>query len=189
MANDDEFDIDIDLKNRNVAALLAWLVPGVGHLYQGRTSKGILIFVTISLLFISGLQMSGGKAVYCSFRSPDLRWQFVGQFFVGSASVPAIIQNRVVRGQQENPDVEVIRPLFGGKFSPPVNLVKRDERVNRDIRAEWHGDYHAYFQMGTLYTLVAGLLNLFAIFDAYCGPMALFGETTTEGDESEGEEP
>ena len=180
MANDDEFEIEIDLKNRNLAALLAWLVPGVGHLYQGRTSKGILIFVTISLLFITGLQMSGGKAVYCSFRSPDLRWQFVGQFFVGSASVPAMIQNRVVRGQQKNPDVSVVRPLFGGKFSPPVSLEELEE---------WHGDYHAYFQMGTLYTLVAGLLNLFAIFDVYCGPMALFGETKTEGDESEGEEP
>ena len=179
MANDDEFDIDIDLKNRNVAALLAWLVPGVGHLYQGRTSKGILIFVTISLLFISGLQMSGGKAVYCSFRSPDLRWQFVGQFFVGSASVPAIIQNRVVRGQQANAEVSVIRPLFGGKFSPPISSGEREE---------WHGDYHAYFQMGTLYTLVAGLLNLFAIFDVYCGPFALLAETTPEGDESEGEE-
>lgn len=180
MANNDEFDIDIDLKNRNVAALLAWLVPGVGHLYQGRTSKGILIFVTISLLFITGLQISGGKAVYCSFRGPDLRWQFVGQFFVGSASVPAIIQNRVVRGQQENVNVSMIRPLFGGKFSPPVSMEEREE---------WHGDYHAYFQMGTLYTLVAGLLNLFAIFDAYCGPTALFGETTTEGDESGGENP
>lgn len=176
MAIDDEYEFEIDLKNRNVAALLAWLVPGVGHLYQGRTSKGIVIFVSISLLFITGLQMSGGKAVYCSFRSPDLRWQFVGQFFVGSASVPAIIQNRVVRGQEKRE--EVIRPLFGGKFSPP----------SPSERQQWHADYHAYFQMGTLYTLVAGLLNLFAVFDAYCGPVALFGELVPEGDESEEDE-
>ena len=169
MANNDEFDID--LKNRNVAALLAWLVPGVGHLYQGRTSKGILIFVTISLLFITGLQMSGGKAVYCSFRRPDLRWQFVGQFFVGSASVPAIIQNRVVRGQQANVDVSVIRPLFGGKFSPPVSMEEREE---------WHGDYHAYFQMGTLYTLVAGLLNLFAIVTLSCNNVSFAPATSTK---------
>lgn len=177
MATDDEFEFELDLKNRNVAALLAWLVPGVGHLYQGRTSKGIVIFLSISLLFITGLQMSGGKAVYCSFRNPDLRWQFVGQFFVGSASVPAIIQNRVVRGQEKKHGV-VIKPLFGGKFAPPTSSEQQ----------QWHEDYHAYFQMGTLYTLVAGLLNLFAIFDAYCGPFVLFRELATKEDESKEDE-
>ena len=51
--DEDEFDLDLDLKNQGIAALLAWLVPGVGHLYQGRTSKGIAIFISISLLKIA----------------------------------------------------------------------------------------------------------------------------------------
>ena len=174
--DEDEFDLDLDLKNQGIAALLAWLVPGVGHLYQGRTSKGIAIFISISLLFITGLQMSGGKVVYCSFKRPDIRWQFIGQFFVGSAAIPAVIQNRVVRGQEATGEAR--RPLFGGKFSPPDNR----ERI------EWHADYHAYFQMGTLYTLVAGLLNMFAIFDAAFGPMAYGGELLLEEkDDTKGE--
>ena len=37
--------IEIDLKEPWLAALLAWLVPGLGHIYQGRTGKGILFFV------------------------------------------------------------------------------------------------------------------------------------------------
>ncbi|MBT6721855.1 MAG: hypothetical protein HOB20_01355, partial [Planctomycetaceae bacterium] len=56
----------------------------------------------------------------------------------------------------------------------------------------WHADYHAYFQMGTLYTFVAGLLNMFAIFDAACGPMVYGAEfimdETDETDDTEGEE-
>ena len=31
----------VPLKNPAKAAFLAWLVPGLGHFYQGRTGKGI----------------------------------------------------------------------------------------------------------------------------------------------------
>ena len=179
MATGEEYEFDLDLKNRVIATLFAWLVPGVGHLYQGRTSKGIMIFVCISFLFLTGFQMSGGKAVYCSFRSTDLRWQFIGQVFVGSAAIPAIVQNRVVRSQEADPR-KAIRPLFGGKFAPPNDFLSE--------REQWHADYHAYFQMGTLYTLVAGLLNMFAIFDAACGPMAYCSENLPKKEEEiEGE--
>ena len=43
--------IEIDLKEPWIAALLAWLMPGMGHVYQGRTGKGILFFV-LSLIHI-----------------------------------------------------------------------------------------------------------------------------------------
>ncbi len=39
----------VDLRNRYLAALLAWLIPGAGHLYQGRRTKGQLFFVCILL--------------------------------------------------------------------------------------------------------------------------------------------
>jgi hypothetical protein len=34
----------------------------------------------------------------------------------------------------------------------------------------WHFDYKHMFEIGVLYTLVAGLLNMLAIYDAFCGP-------------------
>ncbi len=154
-----EDEIAVDLKNRGFAALLAWLVPGLGHMYQGRMSKGIAIFVSISFLFVVGLQMGGGKVVYCSFTGEDLRWQFLGQAFIGSAAVPAVVQNRVRRSQEKNNNPRT--PLFGGRFAPPAGHPER---------AEWLRDYHAYYDIGTLYTLIAGVLNMFAIFDAYGGP-------------------
>ncbi len=156
---DQDFGIDIDLKNSYVAALLGWLVPGMGHVYQGRRAKGLTIFVVVTLLFISGYQMGGGKVVYCSFSGEDFRWQFGAQFFLGSVSIPAIIQNRSMRSQPDLRDREEL--MWNGFVAPPVSSYELNS---------WNREYHSFFQMGTLYTLVAGLLNLFAIYDAYGGP-------------------
>ena len=45
----------VDLKDRRLAALLAWLVPGLGHFYQGRIGKGVLYAVCILSLYIVGM--------------------------------------------------------------------------------------------------------------------------------------
>ena len=46
------------------------------------------------------------------------------------------------------------------------------DQVNGSVneRNAWHRQYHMYFEMGTLYTMIAGLLNLLAVFDAFGGP-------------------
>ena len=48
-------ELEIDLKDPRLAAFLAWLVPGLGHFYQGRTAKGVLFFVCILGTFLYGL--------------------------------------------------------------------------------------------------------------------------------------
>ena len=40
-------DCEINLKNRYFAAVLAFLVPGAGHYYQGRRNKAYLFAVCI----------------------------------------------------------------------------------------------------------------------------------------------
>ena len=40
----------------------------------------------------------------------------------------------------------------------------------------WHFEMKHMFEIGTLYTVVAGLLNLLAIYDAFCGPAILTPE-------------
>lgn len=37
----------------------AWLVPGAGHLWLGRTRKGIIFLVTLTLMFTLGLWIEG----------------------------------------------------------------------------------------------------------------------------------
>jgi hypothetical protein len=40
-------------------SIAAWLVPGAGHLWQGRTQKGVIFLVTIPLMFAVGLWLNG----------------------------------------------------------------------------------------------------------------------------------
>lgn len=48
----------------------------------------------------------------------------------------------------------------GGPFSHTVD----------DELSVWHADLKTNFELGTLYTMIAGLLNILAIYDAYAGP-------------------
>ena len=41
------------------AVALGWLIPGGGHLLLKRTGRGMLLMVTITLMFLCGLMMRG----------------------------------------------------------------------------------------------------------------------------------
>ncbi|MEM7313216.1 MAG: DUF6677 family protein, partial [Planctomycetota bacterium] len=60
--------VEVDLKNRPLAAFLAWLWPGAGHVYQGRYGKGMLFMVCILVTYFWGLALGDGHVVYASFR-------------------------------------------------------------------------------------------------------------------------
>jgi hypothetical protein len=42
-----------------LVCLLAWLIPGAGHLWQGRRQKGLIFLVVLPLMFLVGLQLHG----------------------------------------------------------------------------------------------------------------------------------
>lgn len=37
----------------------AWLLPGAGHLWQGRTQKGLVFLIALPLMFATGLWLDG----------------------------------------------------------------------------------------------------------------------------------
>jgi hypothetical protein len=160
-----EDTIEVDLRNPIVAGVLAWLLPGAGHLYQRRYAKGALFMVCILTTFFFGLSLGGGHVVYASLTKDDMRWHYLCQVAVGTPALPALLQTHRVRGGEE--------PLFGGVMAPPRNVTDSDdpESVRQDELAQWHLRYHAYFELGTLYTMIAGLLNILAIYDAVGGPV------------------
>ena len=81
--------IVIDLKNPWIAGLLAWAIPGLGHLYQGRTGKGLLFFICILGTFAYGLYLGGGKVVYAAVPwEQQFRWQYFCQLGVGLPAHP-----------------------------------------------------------------------------------------------------
>lgn len=92
-------DPRINLKDTWTAAALGFLVPGAGHLYQGRYFKAVLYAVCIGGLYLSGLQMSHGQIVNSPTFSeqPQNRGQmlkFAAQAGVGLPAVIAVVQSK-----------------------------------------------------------------------------------------------
>jgi hypothetical protein len=50
------------------------------------------------------------------------------------------------------------------------------KQFRRDQLAQWHRRLGKFFEIGTLYTMLAGMLNLLVIYDAWAGPMGLSEE-------------
>jgi hypothetical protein len=42
-----------------------------------------------------------------------------------------------------------------------------------DELAQWNYELGDYFEIGTVFTVIAGLLNILAIYDAYGGPLII----------------
>jgi hypothetical protein len=152
--------IEIDLRDPIIAGILAWLWPGAGHLYQRRYAKGMLFMVCILATFFFGLVLGEGKVVYAGqFRDKNeaypgwsgklSRWPFAMQIGVGLPAAPAVVQ--WLRGQQ---------PL-GTFMAPPLNRAELNQ---------WNKDLGTRYDLALLYTVIAGLLNWLAIYDAACGP-------------------
>jgi hypothetical protein len=178
-----ETSTEIELKDPRLAAFLAWLVPGLGHFYQGRTGKGVLFFVCILGTFFYGLYIGGGRVVYASTsavvsRQFLERWQYICQVGVGLPALPALIQTIRVEGHNA--------PLFGDNFLRPPRIPppgaqgvfeSEDEFGNivkhPDELSKWNYDLGESFEIGTVFTVIAGLLNILAIFDAYGGPLVI----------------
>ncbi len=176
----------VDLKDPALAAFLAWLIPGLGHLYQRRWAKATLFFVCIMGTFIYGCYLGGsstlgwGRVVYFSWRTGEKRLPYICQVAVGLPALPALVQaNRMSKHR---------RVLLDGFMAPP-----RQERCDRDdpnigqpTSHTLHRELHRYFELGTVYTMIAGLLNVLAIYDAWGGPV--FSETAKKDDEEPDED-
>ena len=82
-------------KDPFVAAVLAWLVPGAGHLYLGRRVKAAVFFVLITASFVYGLSLGEFKNVYPE-RYPA---GFFGQVFAGIPALAGLALNYAMPGQ------------------------------------------------------------------------------------------
>jgi len=65
------------------ACLLAWLVPGAGHLYLGRRAKGLIFLATIGALFVLGVMMRSRLQLYLGFEDPLALLFSMAQMAVG----------------------------------------------------------------------------------------------------------
>jgi hypothetical protein len=178
----------VTLKDPELSAFLAWLIPGLGHLYQGRTAKAVLFFVCIMGTFVYGLYLGSsddakigwGRVVYFSWREGNTRWPYLCQIGVGLPAMPALIQANRMAGNK--------RVWWSGFMAPPRSDRAERDDVNADqpTAHELQLRLHRFFELGTVYTMIAGLLNVLAIYDAWGGPVPV--EAAKKEDDAE-EEP
>ena len=105
--------------------LAAWAVPGAGHLWLGRRSKGIVFLVALPLMFAIGLALQG-------------------RLFPFAMSEPLV-------GLAAFADLGIGAPYFiAGALGFGAG----------DVRA-------VTYEYGNAFIIVAGLLNLLVVIDAY----------------------
>ena len=148
----------VELKDRTLAVFLAWLWPGAGHLYQGRHLKGLLFMATILGTFLFGFFLGEGRVVYAAWK-PDFRWPYVCQVWVGLPALPALVEARRAKSGKE--------PLWPKHWYAPPKQRMGDGTNELDLLLF---RLNRFFEYGTVYTMIAGLLNVLAIYDAGCGP-------------------
>ena len=76
-----------------IAGLLAWAIPGLGHLFIGERSRGVIFMTIITLTFWSGVAIGGVKNTV----NPNERklW-FLGQVCAGVYPLAAVAWGRQI---------------------------------------------------------------------------------------------
>jgi hypothetical protein len=153
------------------AGFLSYLVPGLGQISQGRISKGVFFMVCLLSLFHVGEAMGNWQNVFVpNGDNPDNgpvsnnpirlilnnRWHFAGQVWIGVAAWPAIWQH--YGGTM--PSRETSAFLHDYQKQPADDNAVNPFIVNSDKTPD----------LGWIYTVIAGMLNLLVIYDAYAGP-------------------
>jgi hypothetical protein len=187
----------INLKDPALAAFLAWLVPGLGHWYQGRRAKAVLFFVCIMGIFGYGIYLGSdkvipepnakigyGRAVYFTWNDEEWRMHFFCQVGVGLPTLPAIIQAIRVGGGKE-PIGSFMAPP---RMENPPRGVENAQDPQQPTLHQLHRYLGYYFELSTTYTEIGGLLNILVIYDAFAGPVLLMATKKEEEDDKKKKE-
>ena len=130
------------------AAIAAWLLPGLGHLLIGEVKRGLILATAIGSLWIGGLFVGGISVIQFKTDKDQVRPWFLGQMLIAPSLVVEYTHDRYrahYPGPEPDPDPDGLT-LYEPSYARP-------------------------YEIGTLYTALAGLLNLLAIIDvAYREP-------------------
>jgi TM2 domain-containing membrane protein YozV len=181
----------IDLRNPFLAAALSWLVPGLGQIYQGRRFKGGLCMAALLGCLVCGLWLGGGRVVYAAWRPGEPRLAFIGQSGIGAVAIPAVLQSLRLHGPAHEPHFasalfapplrpgQLVSPAYAARLARTEPDVGADDffdrpplkQFRRDQLSMWQRRLGRRFEIGTLYTVIAGMLNVLVALDAFVGPL------------------
>lgn len=110
------------LKSPALAAVLSFLVPGLGHAYQGRYFKAALYSLCIFGSFFFGQTLGDWKVVYVDWSASRRTWAYVCQFWAGAVAMPPLFQSYRRPSQDFLPrlDQPVVTTFSGTLNQQPV---------------------------------------------------------------------
>lgn len=89
-----------------VAGILSWILPGLGHLYLGHRTRGLVLFVTITATFWTGVAIG---SVQGTVDPTERKLWFFAQIGTGGNAISAFTLNRIttreIRAKNQKPVV------------------------------------------------------------------------------------
>jgi len=124
-----------------VVALAGWVLPGLGYWLIGQRGRAIACGLTILLVFFGGILIAGVRVV----QAPEMS---------GSGNtVQKILQRPWFIGQVLTGPLGITAAVISDKLAASETYGKIETKAR-------------LAEIGTLYTAVAGMLNLLTIIDA-----------------------
>jgi hypothetical protein len=142
-------DTRVDLKNPLIAGVLAFLIPGAGHWYQGRRFKATIYSICILTLFVWGMILGNWQPVYSQLvyrmraetaqlekATPPTRFSFgyAAQFFAGASAFPALIQES--RFRNEKADLDILNAPIESDFFGILRLQTENGESARAVSGQ-----------------------------------------------------
>ncbi len=131
-----------------VAAVLAWVCPGLGHISLGQRKRGLLIMFGVLFLFLGGVLIGGLDVVD---RKKDRLW-FVAQSLCGPIAFGVDLVNQYVKSPHR----------FDRDGTKGLSQAEQEQHVQAQHRIT--SLVHVN-EIGTLFAALAGLMNLAVILD------------------------
>ena len=152
-----------------VVALAGWLMPGAGYWLIGQRARGTVVCVTIIVLYLLGLLIAGARVI--DVPGYDRSGNEV-RLIEGRLASPNDTRSYPVAGWALTSGGFVSeitsKPWFVGQvLIGPICLASAAISVDLAQRGPDYPRPHAPLDnVGTLYTAIAGMLNLMVIIDA-----------------------
>ena len=137
----------VDPVRISIACLLAWAIPGAGHLYLGRRVKGLVFLAIVLITFMTGLAFQG--RVYLA--NPEQPLSYLATFANLALGPIDVIARQV--------SYDEIIYVF-----PKETDRDRYQEILDKQRARILAVTHEY---GTTFLLTAGLMNILLILDVF----------------------
>jgi hypothetical protein len=137
-----------------LVALAGWLVPGLGYFLIGQRARGYISGITIIATFVLGLLIGGIRVI-----------DVPGYDIKGNRRMDRIGREEVWK-LKSNPMAEILnKPWYMPQtLVGPLNAVATIASLQ--AAPDHRQSVARIFDIGTLYTAVAGMLNLMIIIDS-----------------------